>query len=155
MDIRSNSGPDQRKGPRIQGNDTQPTAGRKGDAMTTFNENMKKLRLMRRLTLREVADGVETAKSYIWEIENRGKNPSIDFLCRCAGFFGVTLDDLVGYGRPVVMENVPILHLKISEKVCKESAGYYTNAAEAYHDSRNVFEAIEALGFDIVKKVEQ
>lgn len=62
----------------------------------------KAVRKARGMTLQEVADRAELAKSYVWELE-RGErtNPSIEALIALTGALGCSLDDLVGVNRLV------------------------------------------------------
>ena len=62
-----------------------------------IGQSAKAIRKARGLTLQEVADRAELAKSYVWELE-RGEatNPSIGALVALTQALGCSLDDLVG-----------------------------------------------------------
>lgn len=61
---------------------------------------IKKLRKSQRLTLEEVANGIGSTKSYIWELEDGRTNPGLNTLINLADFFDVTIDELVGRVKP-------------------------------------------------------
>jgi len=57
---------------------------------------IKQLRKERNMTLEQLADATGSAKSYIWELENREtQNPSADKLSKIAKALGVTSDYLL------------------------------------------------------------
>lgn len=58
---------------------------------------IKALRTEKGLTLEQLAERSGTAKSYIWELENRdGQNPSAEKLAKIAAVLEVTTDYLLG-----------------------------------------------------------
>lgn len=58
---------------------------------------LKELRIQKRQSLQQVADGVGASKAHIWELETgKSSNPSIELLGRLADHFGVTVASLVG-----------------------------------------------------------
>jgi transcriptional regulator with XRE-family HTH domain len=64
----------------------------------TFGARIKQLRIEQGLTLEELAQTTGTAKSYIWELENKNPpRPSAEKLSLIAKELGVTVDYL--YGR--------------------------------------------------------
>lgn len=67
------------------------------DLCLSIGASMKAIRKARHLTLQEVADRADLAKSYVWELE-RGErtNPSILALVALSKALGTSLDQLVG-----------------------------------------------------------
>lgn len=62
-----------------------------------LQKNIKYLRELEELSLAQVAEGIGSSKSYIWELENKGIcNPSIDTVIKLAQFFRISIDELVG-----------------------------------------------------------
>lgn len=60
-----------------------------------LRHKIKALRRQQGLTLEQLAHQVGSKKSYIWELENRDRNPSADKLAAIAKILGVTVDYLV------------------------------------------------------------
>lgn len=70
---------------------------------TTIALNAKGLRKALGMTLQQVADRGELAKSYVWEMENgKNTNPSISTLVSLCKALGCSLDQIVG--REVYMQ---------------------------------------------------
>lgn len=58
---------------------------------------LRKLRAKKELSLQELADRVNSTKSYLWELESgKRTNPTIDLLTRLADELGTTVAWLVG-----------------------------------------------------------
>ena len=63
----------------------------------SFAIKMKELRMARRQSLQQVADGVETSKTHIWDMEQgNSANPSRELLERIAAHFRVSVSELIG-----------------------------------------------------------
>lgn len=67
---------------------------------TTLGDKIRELRKKKGMTLEELAHAVDSGKSYIWELENKGvKRPSAEKLADIAKVLGITseylLDDTV------------------------------------------------------------
>lgn len=63
----------------------------------TLAEQMKTLRMKKRMSLQELADAVGVSKAHIWDLETaRSKNPSIDLVKKLAKCLGVGVADLIG-----------------------------------------------------------
>ena len=62
-----------------------------------FATKLKELRIRHRQSLQQVADGVGTSKTHIWDMEqgNSG-NPSRELLVKLATHFRVSVSELVG-----------------------------------------------------------
>jgi transcriptional regulator with XRE-family HTH domain len=55
------------------------------------------LRQERKMTLQELANAIQSTKSYVWELENKsGIRPSADTVYKLAIALGVTVEDLMG-----------------------------------------------------------
>jgi transcriptional regulator with XRE-family HTH domain len=64
---------------------------------STFGTRIKELRNKQKLTLEQLAQASASAKSYIWELENKNPpRPSADKLSLIAQTLGVTVDYLFG-----------------------------------------------------------
>jgi transcriptional regulator with XRE-family HTH domain len=64
--------------------------------MQRFGEKVRKLRLRRRMTLKDLALTLGlSAHGYISEIESGKKRPTVDFVLSVARFFDVTTDVLL------------------------------------------------------------
>ena len=76
------------------------------DISTQIGRNAKGLRKAYKLTLQEVADRADLAKSYVWEIESgKNTNPSIASLAKLCTALGCSLDQIVGretYMKPSI-----------------------------------------------------
>ena len=73
------------------------------DIANTIARNAKGLRKAHGLTLQQVADRGDLAKSYVWEIESgKNTNPSISVLTKLCNALGCSLDAIVG--REVYMK---------------------------------------------------
>lgn len=63
----------------------------------SLSAKLKELRMARRQSLQQVADGVKTSKTHIWDMEQgNSANPSRELLERLADHFRVSVSDLVG-----------------------------------------------------------
>ena len=62
-----------------------------------LKDRIKTLRKEKKMTLEQLAEASDTAKSYIWELENRD-NPKVsaEKVAKIAAVLGVTLDFLIG-----------------------------------------------------------
>lgn len=63
--------------------------------MAEFNTNLKKLRLAKGLTQREVANALEITVQMYSRYENSDQSPSIDRLKQIAEFFRISVDELI------------------------------------------------------------
>lgn len=62
-----------------------------------FGARIKALRTEKKLTLDQLASATDSAKSYIWELENKKPpRPSAEKLAAIASALGVTVDYLIG-----------------------------------------------------------
>jgi transcriptional regulator with XRE-family HTH domain len=63
----------------------------------SFATRLKELRIKRGQSLQQVADGVLTSKTHIWDMEQgNSDNPSRELLERLATHFRVGVSDLIG-----------------------------------------------------------
>ena len=72
--------------------------------MLALNENIKKLRIAKRLNQVEFAKILCVTKQCVSNWENDNVVPSIDMLCKIADFFGVSTDYLLGRSERRVIE---------------------------------------------------
>jgi len=64
--------------------------------MEKFGEKLQRLRKHRGITLREIAPMLNIQSfSYVSEIENGNKKPSLEFVLKIANLFDVSLDQLL------------------------------------------------------------
>lgn len=62
-------------------------------------ENLKRIRRWKGLTLKAIADSVDSSIGYIHELETGSKTPSLAMLQKLADVLGVTPNDLLGIGQ--------------------------------------------------------
>lgn len=76
--------------------------------MDIFNlaENIARLRRRRQITQEELADYLGVTKAAVSKWENRQTTPDILLLPQLASFFGVTIDELVGYEAQLSGEQI-------------------------------------------------
>jgi transcriptional regulator with XRE-family HTH domain len=68
-------------------------------------EQIRKLRLERKLTLDKLAEDAGLSKSYLWELENKSPpRPSAEKLAGLAKVLGVTVDYFMGADTPEDLE---------------------------------------------------
>ena len=72
--------------------------------MLALNENIKKLRIAKRLNQVEFAKILCVTKQCVSNWENDNVVPSIDMLCKIADFFDVSTDYLLGRSEKRVVE---------------------------------------------------
>ena len=61
-----------------------------------FSERLKRLRMEKGITQKELADRLHISRSTIAGYESLGKEPDVEKLCALAEFFGVSVDYLLG-----------------------------------------------------------
>lgn len=61
-----------------------------------FSERLKRLRMEKGITQKELADRLHISRSTIAGYESLGKEPDGEKLCALADFFGVSVDYLLG-----------------------------------------------------------
>lgn len=69
-----------------------------------LNENIKKLRMAKRINQVEFAKEIGVTKQCVSNWENDNVVPSIEMLCKIADFFGVSTDYLLGRSEKRVVE---------------------------------------------------
>lgn len=63
----------------------------------SFAAKLKELRVRDRRSLQQVADAVGTSKTHVWDMEQgNSANPTRELLLKLAGYFRVSVSDLVG-----------------------------------------------------------
>lgn len=66
-----------------------------GIVMASLKEKLRRLRQEKKLSLEELAQQIQSSKSYLWELEQGLKKPSAEKLAELAKFFGVSMDYLM------------------------------------------------------------
>ena len=67
----------------------------------TFGERLQRLRARQDLTLEELADEVDSTKSYVWELENKPNiRPSAELVYKLAKALETTVGVLMGEKEP-------------------------------------------------------
>lgn len=94
-----------------------------------FAENIRRLRRQRELTQEQLAERLNVSPQAVSKWETGNACPDLSLLPVLAGFFGTSIDHLVGYDRSGVQERV--------EEICRE--------AERLFGSREYMEAVELL----------
>jgi len=73
----------------------------------SFAVRLKKYRLIKKLSLQQLADLVDVSKAHIWDLETeRAKSPSLEVLKKLSTHLGVPIATLVGE-NPDDAENNP------------------------------------------------
>lgn len=63
----------------------------------TIGLKLKELRIAKNKSLQEVADAVGVSKAHLWDIEKgKSNNPSLDLITGLAGYFKISVAELVG-----------------------------------------------------------
>ena len=71
-----------------------------------LSSNLGRLRRERKITQEELADFIGVTKAAVSKWENRQSTPDIMLLPKLASFFGVTLDELMGYEPQLSSEQI-------------------------------------------------
>ena len=71
-----------------------------------LSENIIRLRHARKLTQEELADFIGVTKASVSKWENAQSMPDILLLPQLAAFFGVTIDELMGYEAQLSSEQI-------------------------------------------------
>lgn len=72
-------------------------AEKQGNLEMSLATKLKELRVRNSRSLQQVADGVGTSKTHIWDLEQgNSANPGRDLLQKFAGYFRVSVSELVG-----------------------------------------------------------
>lgn len=61
-----------------------------------FAERLKKLRESNGLTLKQLADNIDSTKATIGNLENCNKKPSLDMVLKLCNHFNISADYLLG-----------------------------------------------------------
>lgn len=65
--------------------------------MKNYGEILKKERIARNLTQKQVADAIHISQQAISFYENNVNEPSISICEKLADYYGISIDDLVGH----------------------------------------------------------
>ena len=71
-----------------------------------LSENLLRLRRERKITQEELADFIGVTKAAVSKWENRQSVPDLLLLPQLASFFGVTVDELIGYEAQMSKEQI-------------------------------------------------
>lgn len=71
--------------------------------MATFAERLKELRNDKEITLDKLAELLETTKATLSRYENNLREPKHEFVQKCADFFNVSVDYMVGKSNNKVL----------------------------------------------------
>jgi XRE family transcriptional regulator, master regulator for biofilm formation len=79
-----------------------------------IGEKIKQLRKEKKMSISELAEKANVAKSYLSSIErNLQSNPSIQFIEKISTVLGVSVNELINEGEPVELEDLDGEWLKI------------------------------------------
>ena len=81
--------------------------------------NIVRLRRERKITQEELADSIGVTKASVSKWENRQSMPDILLLPKLASFFGVTIDELMGYEAQLSTEQIRRCYAQLSENFVK------------------------------------
>ena len=79
-----------------------------------LSSNLGRLRRERKITQEELADFIGVTKAAVSKWENRQSTPDIMLLPKLASFFGVTLDELMGYEPQLSSEQIRRYYLELT-----------------------------------------
>lgn len=79
-----------------------------------FSENIAALRKKKKITQEQLADFCGVTKASVSKWETRQSMPDISLLPRLAGFFGVTIDELIGYEAYLTKEQIQKIYDDLS-----------------------------------------
>ena len=79
-----------------------------------LSSNLVRLRRERKITQEELADFIGVTKAAVSKWENRQSTPDIMLLPKLASFFGVTLDELMGYEPQLSSEQIRRYYLELT-----------------------------------------
>lgn len=83
--------------------------------MATVGERIKEVREARNWTQEKLSEASGISKSFLSEVENRGKNISLDLLLRIAQALGTTVQYLAtGEGEEPIMRKPIVIPLELS-----------------------------------------
>lgn len=80
-----------------------------------FSENLIRLRHEKKITQEELADFIGVTKASVSKWENRQSLPDILLLPHLAAFFGVTIDELIGYEPQLSKEQIRKIYMELCE----------------------------------------
>ena len=64
--------------------------------MSNFHERLKEIRILRKVTQKQVADGIEVTETQYQNYEYGKHKPAYDIIIKLANFFKVSADYLLG-----------------------------------------------------------
>ena len=87
-----------------------------------FGENLRKLRLSRNLTQKDLGTAVGLSKAVVSKYENSLGYPTLDVLVHIASYFGVTTDYLLGIpnGKTVDVSSLSDSQVEVIQHIISE-----------------------------------
>lgn len=84
-----------------------------------LSNNLVRLRRERKITQEELADFIGVTKASVSKWENRQSTPDILLLPQLASFFGVTVDELIGYEAQLSREQIKRCYAELTKDFAK------------------------------------
>ena len=81
----------------------------------SFGENLKRLRIDKKLTQNQLAEKMNMSKSSISYYESGNKMPSPDVLAKFSDYFEVYIDVLMGTDKPLYGQSIDVSGLTAKE----------------------------------------
>ena len=81
----------------------------------SFGENLKRLRIDKKLTQNQLAEKMNMSKSSISYYESGNKMPSPDVLAKFSDYFEVSIDVLMGTDKPLYGQSIDVSGLTAKE----------------------------------------
>lgn len=114
-----------------------------------LSENITRLRRERKLTQEELADFLGVTKASVSKWENAQSMPDILLLPRLAVFFGVTIDELIGYEAQLSREQIRCCYAELSKDFAnlpfEEAAEKVRTMAHRYYSCYPLLLQLSAL----------
>lgn len=99
--------------------------------------NLSRLRRERKITQEELADFIGVTKAAVSKWENRQSTPDILLLPQLASFFGVTVDELIGYEAQMSKEQIRRCYTELTGNFVKlpfdEAMGHVRKLVHRYY----------------------
>lgn len=81
----------------------------------SFGENLKRLRIDKKLTQNQLAEKMNMSKSSISYYESGNKMPSPDVLAKFSDYFEISIDVLMGTDKPLYGQSIDVSGLTAKE----------------------------------------
>lgn len=114
-----------------------------------LSENIIRLRHARKLTQEELADFIGVTKASVSKWENAQSMPDILLLPQLAAFFGVTIDELIGYEAQLSSEQIRRCYGELSKEFAtlqfEEAMEHTRTLARRYYSCYSLLLQLSAL----------